>query len=515
MPPARRRSVLVATAAGTILLLWRGPVRAQDFAPECHSGSGGTPIVATPSWGAGLAPADPYGELLQPVTRLVPATGYYMDLDLHGDVLAAARVSPGGGGVDFFDVGDPRKAVLLAAIQIQFPVWDVSMFEQGGILYVALGNETVFFPQVGAHIWALTPAGPVYASNPSHLGVPENVHHVFVESRGGKRFLYAGASFGPFAAIDGHIDVYDVTVPWVPVYLTTLGPPGGPTPPFFAHDFHAGWNASLGRHVLTVGALTQGVFLIDVEEPQAPVFLSQFSSYGPSVDGHSMALSADGGRVYLTNEIPNPAWGGLNVLDVSGAAGGGGIVEVAQYASATSFVHYARRLGSFLFTANAQDGVTLFDVSDPSDLRLLGWKATDEGGSVALCWDVLPMVKAPGTFLVANEIGEGLEIFSFRPYRPERSGGTAVHLGSLGLAVRNWTDAPATVVGSAFLKGQGGTLSYSAPLSLVPYGITPFPIPPSAGALPNGSYEVVFEVVQKEGTATTYLDRLKQKVVLF
>ncbi|MGH7149768.1 MAG: hypothetical protein ACREIU_03665, partial [Planctomycetota bacterium] len=131
------------------------------------------------------------------------------------------------------------------------------------------------------------------------------------------------------------------------------------------------------------------------------------------------------------------------------------------------------------------------------------------------CWDVLPMVKAPGTFLVANEMGEGLEIFSFRPYRPLRSGKKSVHLASLGLAVRNWTDAPASVVGRAYLKGQGGTLSYVASVSLGPYGLEPFPIPPSAGSLPPGSYDVVFEVVQTEGTATTYLDRLKQKVVLY
>ncbi|HKB15002.1 MAG TPA: hypothetical protein VKF62_03005, partial [Planctomycetota bacterium] len=414
MPPAGRRSLRLAWA-GEILLFWRGgSALAQDIAPDCHLGSGGSQVVASPPFGGGLSSADPFADLLQPVARLVPPTGYYMDLDLRGDLLAAARVSPGGGGVDVYDVEDPRDPQLVATIRIPFPVWDVSLFEQGETTYVALGNEAVAVPQVGAQIWALTEAGPVYASHPSHLGVPENVHHVFVESRGDKRFLYAGASFGSFAAIDGHVDVYDVSDPWLPLYLTTLGPPGGPTPPFFAHDFHAGWNPTLGLHVLTVGALTQGVFLIDVEDPEAPVFLSQFSTYGPSVDGHSMALSADGARVFLTNELPNPAWGGLNVLDISGATGGGGIVEVAAYASATSFVHYARRLGGFLFTANAQDGVTLFDISDPSDLRLVGWKATDEGGSVALCWDVLPMVKAPGTFLFANEIGEGLEIFSFR-----------------------------------------------------------------------------------------------------
>src|SRR5262245_19106541 len=186
MPPAGRRSLRLAWA-GEILLFWRGgSALAQDIAPDCHPGSGGSQVVASPPFGGGLSSADPFADLLQPVARLGPPPGYSMGPDLRGAPLAAARGSPGGGGVDVYDVEDPRDPQLVATIRIPFPVWDVSLFEQGETTYVALGNEAVAVPQVGAQIWALTEAGPVYASHPSHLGVPENVHHVFVESRGDK-----------------------------------------------------------------------------------------------------------------------------------------------------------------------------------------------------------------------------------------------------------------------------------------------------------------------------------------
>src|SRR5262245_5338133 len=169
MSPAGRRSLRLAWAGGILLFGRGGSAPAQDIAPDCQRGGGGTPVVASPPPGAALCSADPYQDPLQPVARLVPPSGHYMDLDLHGDLLAAARVSPGGGGVDVFNVEDPRQPALVASIQIPYPVWDVSMFEQGGTTYLALGNETVFVPQVGAQIWALTEGGPVYASHPSHL----------------------------------------------------------------------------------------------------------------------------------------------------------------------------------------------------------------------------------------------------------------------------------------------------------------------------------------------------------
>ncbi|HET6204611.1 MAG TPA: hypothetical protein VFI25_17600 [Planctomycetota bacterium] len=523
MPP---RDLRVPLAAAWFLLSGAAFASPQEASPIGFPGcdafafgldSGPQPIVVAPPSGPGPALADPYSDLLEPVAQLAAPAGNYMDLSLRRNLLAAARVFPGGGGVEFFDMSDPAQPVRIAEIRIPYPVWDVSLFEQGGTTFVALGNEGVPTPVVGAQIWALTDAGPTYVSHPSHLGRPENVHHVFVETRGAKRFLYCGASTGPFAAIDAHLDIYDVTSPADPLLLATLGavPPTPSVPGFFVHDFAAGWNPSLGRYVLGIGALTQGIVLFDVALPGSPVFLAQFSAYGPSVDGHSIAVSADGAHVFLTNEIPSPAWGGLNVLDVTGAGGPGGIVEVSQYATTTSFVHYARRLGKFLFTSNAQDGMTVFEVSDPTSLAPVAWKATQEGTGVPLCWDVLPIVGSKGTFVVANEIGEGLEIFAFRPYRAERTGRRTVHsLASLGLRVRNLTYSPASVVARVFLEGEGGALSFAAPLLLGPHADVPFAIPSSAGPVPPGLYDLAFEVVQIEGNQTTYLDRFRDKFAL-
>lgn len=208
-------------------------------------------------------------------------------------------------------------------------------------------------------------------------GVPMDVHvtagHAYVvsESRDGR---------------PGGLTVFDVGIPEVPVRVGYRRLPGD-----------ADWRGvtSSGNR-LYVASAASGVLVFDITHPGDPTFMRSLPG-GPL---HVSSVRADGERLYATVVSPQP---GTLVFDLS-SPDTPRLVQLAQdrYATQPLASRGAVPYEDRLYVNHRHQGFKVLDVSDPSDIRLLGTYKYPYGNSHS---------SAVGTFAghtVAFETGQGL-----------------------------------------------------------------------------------------------------------
>lgn len=230
-------------------------------------------------------------------------------------------------------------------------------------------------------------------------------HNMFIDNENAKCYLFGGND------IDGAI-ILDLTDPANPVEIGIWN----------EHYIHDGF---VRGDTLWAGCLGEGAFVIDVSVPSSPVELANWDT--PSEFAHNIWPSDDNQYSYTTDEVNS---GFIAAYDMSNLQN---VVETDRFREPLStgvIPHNAHFLNDFVVTSHYRDGLTIHDVSDPTNVILTGYFDSSplEGSGFNGAWGAWPYLPS-GNILVAD-IEEGLFILGATYTQAARLEGEVTELGS-------------------------------------------------------------------------------------
>jgi hypothetical protein len=229
---------------------------------------------------------------------------------------------------------------------------------------------------------------------------------MFIDTIAGKAYI-----FGSDHNIGGVI-ILDLSNPMDPVEIGQWND----------HYIHDGF---VRGDTLWASCLEAGTFVIDVSNPSNPVTLTSWDT--PSQFGHNVWPSDDNAYCYTTDEVES---GFVTAYDMSNYQN---IVEtdrVRHPLSEAVIPHNAHFINDYVVTSYYRDGLTIHDVSDPTNIVMTGYFDSSplSGGGFNGAWGAWPYLPS-GNILIAD-IEEGLFIVNATYKRAARISGTVTEFGT-------------------------------------------------------------------------------------
>ena len=167
--------------------------------------------------------------------------------------------------------------------------------------------------------------------------------------------------------------------------------------PTYLHDIHFN-----GDRAYASAIYDEGVFVLDVSDPAAPVYETQFVYPAAYMGAHNACSSEDGDYVYLSDEIGSGPWmRAFDVRDLDGVQLTAETIVNERTASHNCYVE-----GDFLFVAHYSAGLQVFDIgSDPAVPQPLAFYDTYEAPDRLLegAWSVYPYFES-GKVIVSDMV---------------------------------------------------------------------------------------------------------------
>ena len=275
------------------------------------------------------------------------------------------------GGVFIIDVSDPRNPVQVAQIN-SVPGFDVKVWKH----YVYSVNGTR--KELGGILDISDPANPVV------VGSFPSSHNIFITEDG---FMYL--------EVPG-IRIYDLNPdPTDPTLLWTGGDEG--------HDATVIGNRLYDFHGRS------GTNIYDVSTPAQPTLIGSIKA--PSIRySHSGWTSEDGRFLYICDEGARHPNADITVWDIGNLDNP---ELVAEFKDSTAIVHNLYIKGDYAFVSYYTSGFCVFDVSDPTAMKLAEVFDTspESSESFAGAFGVYPFASSGNIYV--TDRAEGLFVFSF------------------------------------------------------------------------------------------------------
>ncbi|MFL2563739.1 MAG: choice-of-anchor B family protein [Flavobacteriales bacterium] len=228
---------------------------------------------------------------------------------------------------------------------------------------------------------------PTYIENMS-LGF-ETAHNIYIDENG---VLYVfGADYGIGGAL-----MYDLVAnPENPPLLGVFND-------YYLHDGMARGDTLWG------GAINDGVFtVIDVSDKQNPSILGSHAT--PNNFSHNCWISDDGDYLFTTDEVSGAY---VAAYDVSNLNDIEEVDRIQAWSPQTNVIpHNTHVDGDFIVTSYYADGVSVVDVSNPSNMVEVGYYDTSEdysGGGFNGAWGAYPWL--PSGNILVTDIEAGLYV---------------------------------------------------------------------------------------------------------
>ncbi|MBI1191936.1 MAG: choice-of-anchor B family protein [Bacteroidetes bacterium] len=212
----------------------------------------------------------------------------------------------------------------------------------------------------------------------------DHAHNIFIDEMG---FLYVfGANYGVGGAI-----MLDLNAdPWNPTLAGVYN----------AQYVHDGFVRD--NKLWTAEIYTGNFALVDVSVKASPIILA--TQQTPTNFTHNIWLSDDDAVLYTTDEVNSGYLGAFDVSDPSD------ITELDRWNSNPGsgvIPHNSFVYGNYLLTSYYRDGVTVHDISRPSNMVLVGQYDTSplEGFGYDGCWGVYPYT--PSGLVYATDVLTG------------------------------------------------------------------------------------------------------------
>jgi len=212
----------------------------------------------------------------------------------------------------------------------------------------------------------------------------DHAHNIYIDEMG---FLYVfGANYGVGGAI-----MLDLNAdPWNPTLAGVYNAQ-------YCHDGFARDNK-----LWTAEIYTGSFALVDVSAKASPVIVA--TQQTPTNFTHNVWLSDDDAVLYTTDEVNSGYLGAFDVSDPSD------ITELDRWNSSPGsgvVPHNSFVYGNYLLTSYYRDGVTVHDISRPSNMVLVGQYDTSplSGFGYDGCWGVYPYT--PSGLVYATDVLTG------------------------------------------------------------------------------------------------------------
>jgi choice-of-anchor B domain-containing protein len=382
--------------------------------------------------------------------------------DLWADANNFVYIARGEHGVDIVDAANPQNPVIVSNIRPfagsgNIDIGDVQV--SGNVLYfsnhVPNGGPT---PHAGVFMYDISnPAAPFEIGRIEwgagawyHLGA--NAHNLYIDATGNNVIAYVAS------ITSSAVEVFDLTTPAAPVWLSTITPPMGNYGfPGSAHEIVVWGNLCISTW------LSGGFTIHDVSNPAAPQLLS-YQQYGSAYTYH--AWPTDDGLHLCTTDANQSL--GLKIWDISNPSQP---FQVGTWTGSSSArMHNVMIEGDLAYISYFQDGLRVVDISNRSNPRQIASFDTDPASSSSA------VTGSYGIYPFNNEI-----------YLTHSSNGLYV----LGLADQ-------VQITSAFWSRSARTLTVYATSSLSPFaelelnGYGPMTFQPN-----NNRYEITVSAQRK------------------
>ncbi len=204
-------------------------------------------------------------------------------------------------------------------------------------------------------------------------------HNIYIDETEGKLYVV-----GSNTQSNGLI-IYDVTTS-PPTHLASVPLPGGG----YVHDIYVRNDTAYCSHGWN------GFYIWDVATPSSPNFLASYT--GEPGYNHSSWVTPDGNTAFYAREVGTGL--PMTALDISDY-NNLGVISNFQFpllapTHTDNTPHNPYLVGDYLFTSYYEDGIEVFDVSDPANVTLAGYYDTypsnTQYNGYNGCWGTYPFL---------------------------------------------------------------------------------------------------------------------------
>ena len=233
-------------------------------------------------------------------------------------------------------------------------------------------------------------------------------HNIFVDEANGR--LYVVGINHPMG--------YDMIVlniannPANPSLIAYVNLPGG-----YIHDVYVRDNIAYCSHGYN------GLYIYDLTNPSSPVTLKSITSYPDQGYNHSSWLTDDGHYMVFADEVPTGL--GVKMADITSDPSEIIVTDVFRSqllapAQTNSVPHNPFIIGNLVYVSYYEDGVQIFDISNPYDVQRVGYYDTYTAhttyGSYDGAWGVYPFL--PSGHIIVSDILNGLFVVQYNGLLP-------------------------------------------------------------------------------------------------
>lgn len=233
-------------------------------------------------------------------------------------------------------------------------------------------------------------------------------HNMFIDTEAERAYIFGSDNQNGH---DGAI-IIDISDPTNPVDIGVWSD----------HYIHDGF---VRGDTLWASCLEAGTFVVDVSNPSNPVVLTSWDT--PSEFGHNVWPSDDNAYCYTTDEVESGFLAAYDMSDYNN------IVEsdkVRHPLTENVIPHNTHFLNDYIVTSYYRDGLTIHDVSDPTNIVLTGYFDTSPfaGGGFNGAWGAWPYL--PSGLVLVADIEEGLFVMDVDYTRAARLQGNVTEAGT-------------------------------------------------------------------------------------
>ena len=240
----------------------------------------------------------------------------------------------------------------------------------------------------------------LYSQTTTHF---QKAHNIFIDQLTGRLYV-VGSNTQPNGII-----IYDITVD-PPNQLASVNLPSGG----YVHDIYVKNNTAYCSHGYN------GFYIWDVSTPTSPSLLGSFTS--ETGYNHSSWVDPSANYAYYAREVPTNL--PMTVVDISDVTD---ISVVSNFkfpllapTHLDNVPHNPYLLGNYLYTSYYEDGVQVFDVSDPSNVTQFAYYDTYPSNTSYNgyhgCWGVYPYL--PSGRILASDGTNGLFVLELNNTGP-------------------------------------------------------------------------------------------------
>ena len=322
-------------------------------------------------------------------------------------------------GVSIVDVNDPTNPTELFFQSGPFTSWRdaktwgnyayVTNESSGGLLILDLGNLPASY---SANVWM----GGDYQGNTIDF---TSSHNIFIDENGIGYVVGANYSVGGVIMID--LAANPIDPPIVGLWQSR-----------YVHDVF------VREEVMWTADIYAGlVSIVDIADKANPNVLNTIPT--PDSFAHNTWLSDDSQYLFVTEEVSGAA---ISVYDVSNVLDVQMVDEFFSSTNSQVIPHNTFVKGNYIYNAHYRDGVTVADISDPTNvIEVANYDTSPAYASNGFngCWGVYPYL--PSGNILASDMENGLFV-----------------LGRAADQVNEVKVAPTVLLQGAMLSNGGGNL---------------------------------------------------------